>query len=222
MDLPAITRPREALDQARLLLDWFEQLSTFQDATAWDVLAQRVVAHLQHFQQDGTRRQIDAERELAGLNQFDRDRQQMGKLAGSTPVQRAEAQAKIEHIKTLREELAEASQALQVRIDLTPCDALQQQQIAGELLHVRDQIEQHRRENLKGINLARRQMNANKPDEPQPETAPAIGKRMGADLRRAVHFSQVTQLAIEEREQEAIEQQLAQVDRWLSWVRRIK
>lgn len=49
---------------------------------------------------------------------------------------------------------------------------------------------------------------------------PANGKRIGADLRRAVHFSQVAKLAIEEQEQEAIEQQLATVDQWLSWVRR--
>lgn len=163
IDLPISTRPTEALDHTRLLLEWFETLSTFQDAITWDVLALRVVSQLQRFSLEGTQRMIAAEREMALLNQYDRDRQWMGKLPESMPVQRAEIEAKIEHIKQMRGELDEASQTLQIRVNLTPCDALQQRQIAGELLHVRDQIEQQRRENLKEINLARRLMKANKP-----------------------------------------------------------
>src|SRR5215204_3820064 len=120
MELPVSTRPSEALSHARLLLEWFDQLGTFQDAITWDLLAQKVVSQLRRFIDEGTQRLIHTERELILLNQPDTDRQLMNKVTAGTRPQCAEIEAKIEHIKKLRGELEMSSRALQFRIDITP------------------------------------------------------------------------------------------------------
>ena len=209
MELPGSTRPTEALSHARLLLEWFDQLSTFNDAVTWDLLAQKEVSQLERFIGDGTQRLISTERKLALLNQI--DRQLTGKVTAGTRLQHAEIEAMIEHIKKLRGELEEASQALQVRIDITPCDEQQQQQIIGELLDVRDLLEQRRRENQKGLNLARRQIESAQPDETQAFTETPEDKHIGADLRHSIHLAQASQVAIE--------QQIDVLDRWISMFR---